>query len=140
MERFDVFGKKQNESIRFYQGCQMVCFQTKNPNLGKFWRALDWKMLVYFMAIWKCCVNLVYIFSLVLVYCVKKNLATLFLRVPDHGGIFLQRQGEEGRTADLERGGLGGDVVHGPGHPLVLADGPGAGDLVEQLSPEEWKN
>jgi hypothetical protein len=19
------------------QGCQMVCFQTKNPNLGKFW-------------------------------------------------------------------------------------------------------
>jgi hypothetical protein len=23
------------------QGCQMVCFQTKNPNLGKFWRALE---------------------------------------------------------------------------------------------------
>jgi hypothetical protein len=23
------------------QGCQMVCLQTKNPNLGKFWRALD---------------------------------------------------------------------------------------------------
>jgi hypothetical protein len=34
------------------QGCQMVCFQTKNPNLGKFWRALEWKMLKYFMAIW----------------------------------------------------------------------------------------
>jgi hypothetical protein len=30
----------------------MVCFQTKNPNLGKFWRALEWKILVYFMAIW----------------------------------------------------------------------------------------
>jgi hypothetical protein len=28
------------------QGCQMVCFQTKNPNLGKFWRALDWKKLI----------------------------------------------------------------------------------------------
>jgi hypothetical protein len=27
-------------------------FQTKNPNLGKFWRALDWKMLIYFMPIW----------------------------------------------------------------------------------------
>jgi hypothetical protein len=27
-------------------------FQTKNPNLGKFWRALDWKILIYFMAIW----------------------------------------------------------------------------------------
>jgi hypothetical protein len=24
----------------------MVYFQTKNPNLGKFWTALDWKMLV----------------------------------------------------------------------------------------------
>jgi hypothetical protein len=34
------------------QGCQMVCFQTKNTNLGNFWRALEWKMLVYFMVIW----------------------------------------------------------------------------------------
>jgi hypothetical protein len=34
------------------QGCQMVCFQTQNPNLGKFWRALEWKMFVYFMTIW----------------------------------------------------------------------------------------
>jgi hypothetical protein len=25
------------------QGCQMVSFQTENPNLGIFWRALDWK-------------------------------------------------------------------------------------------------
>jgi hypothetical protein len=33
------------------QGCQMVCFQDKNPNLGKFWRVLDWTMLMYFMAI-----------------------------------------------------------------------------------------
>jgi hypothetical protein len=30
----------------------MVCFQTKNPNYGKFWVALEWKMLVYFMIIW----------------------------------------------------------------------------------------
>jgi hypothetical protein len=34
------------------QCCQMVYFQTKNPNLGKFWRALVWKMLIYFMDIW----------------------------------------------------------------------------------------
>jgi hypothetical protein len=40
------------------QGCQMICFQTKNPNLGKFWR--DWMEnvdifydhLEYFMEIW----------------------------------------------------------------------------------------
>jgi hypothetical protein len=30
----------------------MVYFQTQNPNLGKFWRALYWKMFTYFMAIW----------------------------------------------------------------------------------------
>jgi hypothetical protein len=67
----------------------MVCFQTKHPNLGKFWRALDWKMLIYFMATWNIlwrfgifCDRLVhfvfiwYIFQ-VLVSCTNKNLATL---------------------------------------------------------------
>jgi hypothetical protein len=39
---FIIFESAQNK-----QGCQMVCFQTKNPNLGKFWRALEWEMLVY---------------------------------------------------------------------------------------------
>jgi hypothetical protein len=29
----------------------MVYFQTKNPNLVKFWMASEWKMLVYFLAI-----------------------------------------------------------------------------------------
>jgi hypothetical protein len=34
------------------QGCQMVYFQTKKPNLGTFWRALEWKMFLYFVIIW----------------------------------------------------------------------------------------
>jgi hypothetical protein len=34
------------------QGCQMVCFQTKDPNLGKFWRVLHWKTLVYIVDTW----------------------------------------------------------------------------------------
>jgi hypothetical protein len=38
--------------IHVHQGCQMAYFQTKNPTLGKFWRVLQWKMLVYFTAIW----------------------------------------------------------------------------------------
>jgi hypothetical protein len=29
------------------QGCQMAYYQTKNPDLGKFWRVLKWKILVY---------------------------------------------------------------------------------------------
>jgi hypothetical protein len=28
----------------------MVYFHTKNPTLGIFWRAFEWKMLVCFMA------------------------------------------------------------------------------------------
>jgi hypothetical protein len=42
------------------QGCQMVCFQTKNPKLGKNFGASDWKMLIYFMAIW----NILWIFGI----------------------------------------------------------------------------
>jgi hypothetical protein len=34
------------------QGCQMVCFQTKNSNLGKFWMVLQWKMWFFNMDIW----------------------------------------------------------------------------------------
>jgi hypothetical protein len=34
------------------QGCRMVYFLTKNRYLGKFGRALEWKILVYFMPIW----------------------------------------------------------------------------------------
>jgi hypothetical protein len=34
------------------KGCQMVSFQTKNTNLGKFWRALKWKLLLYIPVIW----------------------------------------------------------------------------------------
>jgi hypothetical protein len=34
------------------QGCQMVYFQTKNRNLGTYWRDLQRMILVYFMNIW----------------------------------------------------------------------------------------
>jgi hypothetical protein len=36
---------------RCNQGCQMVSFQTGNSNLGKFWRCLDGKIVIYFMSI-----------------------------------------------------------------------------------------
>jgi hypothetical protein len=64
----------------------MVCFQTKSLNLGKFGRALDWKMLIYFMTIW----NILWRFGIfydhfVLIWYIfsgfgimyKENLATL---------------------------------------------------------------
>jgi hypothetical protein len=48
-----------NSLLHTTQGCQMVCFQTKNHNLGKIFRASDWKKfdifyghLEFFMDIW----------------------------------------------------------------------------------------
>jgi hypothetical protein len=72
------------------QGCQTAYFRTKNPDLGKFWRVLQWKVLVYCVSIWSIFGYLVGIFSghlaylrliglsfSVLVCCTNKNLATL---------------------------------------------------------------
>jgi hypothetical protein len=59
------------------QGCQMVYFQTKNPNLGKFLRILQLKIMV--CTFYGGLVNfpaICYIFT-VLVYCATKDLATL---------------------------------------------------------------
>jgi hypothetical protein len=36
-----------------WQGCQMVCFQTKNSNLDKFWRALYRKLFLLFLYFWQ---------------------------------------------------------------------------------------
>jgi hypothetical protein len=38
-------------SAQVIQGCQMVYFQTKNPNFGKFWRSSDWKLFICFITI-----------------------------------------------------------------------------------------
>jgi hypothetical protein len=69
----------------------MVCFQTKNPNLGKFWKYLQWKILVYFMTIWSifrpCCIFyrivayfvVIWYISPVLVNCTTQSLATLVM-------------------------------------------------------------
>jgi hypothetical protein len=71
------------------QGCQMVYIANKISNLGKFWRVLQWKMLVYFVAIWYIVrlfgilegylvyFTVILIYFPVLVCCTKKNLAIL---------------------------------------------------------------
>jgi hypothetical protein len=73
------------------QGCQMVCFKTKNSNLGKFWRALLRKISVYFMTIWYILrpleifyghllhFEVIWYISPVLVFWTEKNLATPLL-------------------------------------------------------------
>jgi hypothetical protein len=41
--------RKQCDQMGRKQGCQMAYFQTKNPDFGKFWRVLQWKMLVNYI-------------------------------------------------------------------------------------------
>jgi hypothetical protein len=65
----------------FDQSCQMVYFETKNSNLGIFWRALDWKILLNFIAVWCLYFMSIRYFISFWVYCIKKNLATLFLTI-----------------------------------------------------------
>jgi hypothetical protein len=48
----DIFTVGNLDGCRHWnQGCQMVYFQTKKSQLGKFCRALQWKMFVYFVGI-----------------------------------------------------------------------------------------
>jgi hypothetical protein len=83
---------KEKAAVACNQGCQMVCFQTKSPKLGKFWRALNCKMSIYLMPIWNILrtfgifyshlVHFVFIWYILfrfLVSCNKKNLATLLV-------------------------------------------------------------
>jgi hypothetical protein len=85
----------------------MAYFQTNNPYLGKFWRDLQWRTLVYiFCGHWEyfwpfgtCFGHLVYFmvicyivwlfgtFSPVLVCCAMKNLATMLRSRPRPIGI-----------------------------------------------------
>jgi hypothetical protein len=74
--------------LKYCTGLPDGLFSNKNPNWGKFWRVLQWKMLVYFTVfcyiLWTLDIgrefgvyrgNLVHF--PVLVFCTKKNLATL---------------------------------------------------------------
>jgi hypothetical protein len=48
----------------------MVCFQTKNPNLGKFGKALEWKMLVYFIVIWNILLSFGIFYCHLVIWCI----------------------------------------------------------------------
>jgi hypothetical protein len=47
-----------------------MVFKPKIPNLGKFWRAFEWEMLVYFMTIWNILwpFGIIYIWSFGIIY------------------------------------------------------------------------
>jgi hypothetical protein len=75
----------KNKTSRFLdQGCQMVYFNTQNPNLGKFWRVSKWKCwyilwplgLFYGHILWPFgifCGNLVYFSPFGMLYLEKSS-------------------------------------------------------------------
>jgi hypothetical protein len=87
----------------------MVHLLTKNPNLGKFWIVLKWKMLEYFMAIWSMLrpIGILYdlfgnleafgLFYPVLVYCITKNLA-----IVRQNGFMVEPVREKCRTIYID--------------------------------------
>jgi hypothetical protein len=84
------------------EGCQMEYFQTKNPNLSKFWRFLQWKDVGNCLAIWYILRpfslffgHLVYFMCVV---CTKKNLAALMATLID-GLVRLTSLKGPGRVA-----------------------------------------
>jgi hypothetical protein len=84
----------------------MVYFQTKNPNLGKFWRALEWKILVYFMTIWNILLQLGISYALlvqfvVIWYCFS-NLVCLDQLQSGDPGLDLRQILENGVFSELE--------------------------------------
>jgi hypothetical protein len=78
------------------QGCQMVCFQTKNPNLDQLCRVLQWKILIYFMTIWS-------ILQPLEMFCVHLVHFVIIWYISFRFGILYQeKSGNPGRRAARE--------------------------------------
>jgi hypothetical protein len=81
--RFRCRKKVFDAPTSWKQGCQMVCFRAKNHNLGKFWRALDWKKFIYFMTIW----NILWPFS---TFCIR------LVHFSGFGIVYREKSGNPG--------------------------------------------
>jgi hypothetical protein len=84
-----IYACRDSKSVQ-HLGCQMVCFQTKNPDLGKFLVGLRLENICIFIATWNILwrfgviydglVHFVFIMNIFFrfwVSCTMKNLATL---------------------------------------------------------------
>jgi hypothetical protein len=76
----------------------MVCLQTKNPNLGKFWRAFDCKMVVYFMVIWN---NLLPLPMYKL--CPFGNVVVIWCIFPRFGILCQEKSGNPGQKSKCQQ-------------------------------------
>jgi hypothetical protein len=74
------------------------CFQTKNTNLGKFWRVLQWKLLVYLMAIWSIYSHLVYFVA------IWKHFMVIWYIFPRFGMLHQEKSGNPGPNLCFSNG------------------------------------
>jgi hypothetical protein len=89
--------KNYNKKASFHrrkQGCQMVCFRTKNPTLGKFWRVLQRKILAYFINIWSLLRPLEIFYGHLVYFVVIRYI------FPRFGILYQEKSGNPGRKSD----------------------------------------
>jgi hypothetical protein len=77
------------------QGCQMVCFQISN-DLVKFWRALQWKILVYFLTIWSI------LRPLQIFYGHMSYFVVIWYVYPRFGILYQEKSGNPGSDSEAE--------------------------------------
>jgi hypothetical protein len=78
----------------------MVYFQTHNPNLEKSWRALDCKMLIYFMAIWNsswtCGIFYDHLINFVFIWYILCSFGTFCVHLVHFSGFGIMHQEKYG--------------------------------------------
>jgi hypothetical protein len=80
----------------------MADFQTQNPNLGKFWRALDWKMLIYleyFTILWNILLSFGIFYYPLEYFTILWNILLSFAGWPDWAIIYFGKWFENYRSS-----------------------------------------
>jgi hypothetical protein len=75
----------------------MVYFQNKNPNLGKFWRILQWKMSIHFMPICSLLTTIWYILWPCGIFCGHcVYFMVIWNNFPRFGMLYQEKSGNPG--------------------------------------------
>jgi hypothetical protein len=82
----------------------MVCFQTKNPNFGKFWGDLQRKILIFLMTIWSILRQLKIFYGHLVYFVVIRYIS------PRSGIVYQEKSGNPDTSSVSILSEQGGDV------------------------------
>jgi hypothetical protein len=105
----------------------MVYFQTKIVNLGTFWEALEWKMLVYIMAICNTLQQLGKCYGPLVYFLVIWHISPFF------GMLYLEKSGNPG-PAGSRRTSRSNNIVFSPVEKACNGSSTNLNDLDKQIS------